>query len=133
MRTLFFIFAMFVIAVSAYSQTYIDAYHREYCYYNSATDKYDDCYGYDEESLFEVATDWSYWVHTTPNMSSTYYVDDVEYNAEIGFDIYYVTSDAGNIYMYVFDPVASEIRILGTNKEGQSFLLTFYTAGWNTQ
>lgn len=130
MKNLLFILGSFVITITAYSQVHIEAYYREYCYYNDSTESFDDCYGYEENSSFDIAHDWSYWIHTTPKMQSTYYVNDVVFMKEYNVDFYYVESDAGNKYIYVFDELKNEIRIFGVNKDGESFILTFYTNLW---
>ncbi|MCX7833325.1 MAG: hypothetical protein N2490_03860 [Ignavibacteria bacterium] len=125
--TLIFIFAVFSLS---YSQTHIETYYREYCYWNYYTEKYDDCDGYAEFSTFDISEDWSYWVHTTPIMQSTYYVLKTEYNEDYELTYYYVESDAGNNYIYVFDIMNNEIRIFGVNKEDEPFILTFYVSAW---
>jgi len=127
-----FLLALIIVlfSVSAYSQTYIETKYREYCYYSSVTEKYDDCNGYEEYTTFKIAKDWNSWTHKTPKMTSTYYVKDSYFDGNIGFTIYEVESDAGNKYKYVFDFDSNEIRILGKNKEGTSFLLRFYIKEW---
>jgi len=130
MKKFVFLFVLVLFAVSAYSQTYIETKYREYCYYNEYSEKYDDCEGYEDFTTFKISKDWSYWTHITPQMTSTYYVDDSYYDGNIDFKIYEVTSDANNKYKYVFDFDNLEVRILGKTKEGKSFLLRFYVKDW---
>ncbi len=113
-----------------YSQSHVETYYREYCFYNDDSQEFDDCNGYEEISTFDIADDWSYWVHTTPKMQSTYYVIDTKYMEEYGLTFYYVESDVGNNYIYVFDILKDEIRIFGKNKEGEEYILTFYVNKW---
>ncbi len=130
MKKYLILFGFLILSQLCYSQTHVEAYYREYCYYNDSTEKYDDCYGYDELSTFDISEDWSYWIHTTPKMQSTYYVIDSQYMDKYELTFYYVESDAGNKYIYVFDIMKDEIRIFGYNKEGEKFILTFFCNKW---
>jgi hypothetical protein len=57
-------------------------------------------------------------------MKSTYYVTSSEYDNEKEVWSYYVTSDVGNKYLYIFDPKNKEIRTLYV-KDGESKLIVF--------
>ena len=70
----------------------------------------------------EYYRDWStkFWfneaetvlIHTTPDMQSTYYVDDSKYNEEHNVFIYYITSDVGNKYTYFVDLDHNQLRTM---------------------
>ncbi len=130
MKKLIFLIVIFLFTSLCYSQSHVETYYREYCFYNDDSQEFDDCNGYEEISTFDIADDWSYWVHTTPKMQSTYYVIDTKYMEEYGLTFYYVESDVGNNYIYVFDILKDEIRIFGKNKEGEEYILTFYVNKW---
>lgn len=122
------VFLMF--CAICYPQIHIETEYREYCYWNDYTEKYDDCEGYEEFTTFDVAEDWTYWVHTTPTIQSTYYVIESKYMEDYDLTFYYVESDAGNEYIYVFDVMRDEIRIFGTDRNGDPYILTFYVKSW---
>jgi hypothetical protein len=68
--------------------------------------------------------DETMFTHTIESMKSTYYVTSSEYDKEKEVWSYYVTSDVGNKYLYIFDPKNKEIRALYV-KDGKSILIAF--------
>jgi hypothetical protein len=66
------------------------------------------------------------FTHTIESMKSTYYVSSKEYDAENDVYTYFVTSDVGNKYYYVFDPKNKEIRAAFIDENDKSMLLRFY-------
>ena len=97
---------------------------RSYCYWNASTEKYGDCSGYDENSLFVMNKDETMFTHTTETIKSTYYVDSKEYDEKNDVYTYNVTSDVGNKYFYIFDVKNKEIRAV-FKKDAKTVLLTF--------
>lgn len=107
------------------AQVSYSCYYREYCKYNSNTEKYDICEGYEEPSLFVINKDQTMFTHTIETMKSTYYVNEKSFDSENNLLLLSVVSDVGNRYIYVFDPSNKEIRILYI-KDGQKMLIRFY-------
>lgn len=108
------------------AQTSLSCHHREYCKWNANTEKFVDCSGYDEASLFVVNDSETMLTHTIESMKSTYYVNERKYDSENEIWTYDVTSDIGNEYLYFFDLKNKEIRALFINDEGETMLLVFY-------
>jgi hypothetical protein len=65
------------------------------------------------------------FTHTTETMKSSYFVKSREYDKENDVYTYYVTSDVGNDYYYIFDLKNKEVRVL-IKKEDKIELLRFY-------
>jgi len=65
------------------------------------------------------------FTHTTETIKSSYFVKSSEYDKENDVYTYFVTSDVGNDYYYIFDIKNKEVRILIT-KEDTIELLRFY-------
>lgn len=98
--------------------------YREYCYWNVVTEKFDNCKGYEENSLFVMNKSETMFTHTIEEMKSTYYINSKEYDKKNDVYTYDVTSDVGNKYYYIFDPKNKEVRAV-FKRDGQSVLLTF--------
>jgi hypothetical protein len=64
--------------------------------------------------------------HTTETISSTYYVQSKEYDKKNDVYTYFVTSDVGNKYYYVFDLKNKEIKALLVGDRGKMQLVRFY-------
>jgi hypothetical protein len=107
------------------AQTSYSCTHRSYCYRDSTAQKYKDCNGYDENSLFEWNKDQTMFNHTIASMQSAYYVKSKEYDKENDVWIYDVVSDVGNKYRYCFDDKNKEVRATFIS-EGKWTLLTFW-------
>lgn len=104
-----------VFAVSAMAQRSYSCYYREYCNWNSTSEKFENCSGESEPSLFEMNEQETMFTHTISSMKSTYYVKSRSWNAASGLWLYTVKSDVGNSYVYVFDEKNKEIRVLITS------------------
>lgn len=107
------------------AQTSYSCHYREYCDWNDVDDKFENCEGYDEASLFVMNKDETMFSHTIETMKSTYYVQKKEYDAENDVYTYDVVSDVGNKYFYIFDTKNKEIRAVFT-KDDQIRLVRFY-------
>ncbi|MBU3676607.1 MAG: hypothetical protein FGM54_05420 [Chitinophagaceae bacterium] len=119
---LIFVFIFHSVVVSA--QTSFSCTYRQYCKWNKYLEKFEDCQGYEESSLFVMNKNETMFTHTIETMKSTYYVNSSEYDKEKDVWSYYVTSDVGNKYLYVFDPKNLEIRVL-FKQDGEPVMLTF--------
>jgi len=108
-----------------YSQVSFSCTYREYCDWNNYTKKFENCEGYEESSLFVMNEAETVFTHTTETMKSSYFVKSSEYDKENDVYTYYVTSDVGNEYYYIFDIKNKEVRVLIT-KEDTIELLRFY-------
>lgn len=98
--------------------------YRNNCFWNKVTEKFGNCNGYEESSLFVINKAETMFTHTIESMKSTYYVTSNEYDEEKKVWTYYVTSDVGNKYMFVFDPKNKQIRALYI-KDGESILILY--------
>ena len=106
------------------AQTSFSCTYRQYCYWNETTEKYGNCEGYEESSLFVMNKAETMFTHTIETLKSTYYVESKEYDEKNDVYTYFVTSDVGNKYYYIFDPKNKEVRAV-IKKEGKTILLTF--------
>lgn len=59
----------------------------------------------DAKTLFEFDRELTEFKHTTPNMTSMYYIEDWEYDEENVKYTMVVTSDAGNEYELIIDGI----------------------------
>ncbi|MDC1395640.1 hypothetical protein N8368_03940 [Bacteroidia bacterium] len=114
----------FTFTTNVLAQVSISCRAREYCNWNSDDEKFEDCSGREESSLFVLNENRTLFTHTTETMSSTYYIQDVEHDKENDLYLYKVISDVGNKYLYVFDIKNDEIRALPLN--GDLKLVRFY-------
>jgi len=106
------------------AQTSFSCIYRQYCYWNEKTEKYGNCEGYEESSLFVMNKAETMFTHTIETLKSTYYVESKEYDEINDVYTYFVTSDVGNKYYYIFDPKNKEVRAVFT-KEGKTILINF--------
>lgn len=106
------IFFALIHTTIGFAQTSFSCVYREYCYWNEYTEKFGSCEGYDESSLFVMNKTETMFTHTIESMKSTYYVNNRKYDEAKDVWLYYVTSDVGNEYIYIFDPKNKEIRAL---------------------
>ncbi len=117
---------VFTIPLIAFGQISFSCEYREYCDWNEVSEKFEDCRGYEEASLFTMNKDQTMFTHTIESMKSTYYVknkietDDDEY---FGYD---VVSDVGNEYRYLFDFKNEEVKVLSVDENGNSVLIRWY-------
>ena len=125
MKKAIFIFILSTLITSAIeAQTSFSCTYREYCHWNQGKGDYEDCQGYEENSLFVMSENETMFTHTTETIKSTYYVTSNEYNEEKDIWTYDVTSDVGNDYYYIFDPKNNQIRAVYT-KDGETLMVVF--------
>ena len=129
MRTkslLFLLIFMALAAFAANAQTSYSCTYREYCNWNEKLGDYEtECRGYEESSLFVMNANKTLFTHTTEKMKSTYYVKKTEYREDYNVTLYYVVSDVGNEYVYIFDPDNKEIRCLA-EADDYDTMIRFY-------
>ena len=125
MKKLFIFLTIFLIGFNNLkAQVSFSCTYRQYCYWNENSEKYEDCKGYEESSLFVMNKAETMFTHTNETLKSTYYIDSKEYDKKNDVYTYNVTSDVGNKYYYIFDPKNKEVRAVFT-KEQKIVLLTF--------
>ena len=118
--------AFCAIGTELFAQVSFSCTYREYCSWNEASSKFEDCKGYDESSLFVMNEAESMFEHTIESMKSTYYVTSKEYDDENDVYAYDVTSDVGNKYYFIFDPNNKEVRAVYTDKDNNAVLIRWY-------
>ncbi len=107
-----------------FAQTNISCSRRDICYWNENTKDFDECEGYDEYSLFKINAAETMFEHTTPEMSSAYFIKEKTQDPETGVWMLSVTSDVGNDYLYFIDIESKEIRI-AAESEGEMLMIRF--------
>ena len=108
-----------------YAQLYFSCHYREYCDWDSRQERFVNCQGYDENSIFEMNMEQTMFVHTTETIKSAYYISSKEYDERNNVFSYMVRSDVGNKYLYIFDLENKQIRVLIT-KNNEIRMLRFY-------
>ena len=119
------ILALCIISTNVFAQTSFSCKYREYCTWSDYYQKFKNCKGYEDASLFVMNKSETMFTHTTNSIKSTYYVKSKQYDKEHDVFTYSVTSDVGNKYYYVFDLNNKEIRILA-KRNGTTTLVRFY-------
>jgi hypothetical protein len=128
-RFLKIIFTVTIVfsAIPALAQyTYFSCDTREECQWDTVSQNFADCQKSDENSLFKLNKEKTMFEHTTENLKSAYYVTKYEFDDVNEVDVYDVTSDVGNKYTFILDDVSSEIRIVGTSKDGSIYMLRMH-------
>lgn len=94
------------------AQIYVSCTHRDYYTYSEYDEdfKYDS--GYDENSMFEINKEQTMFKHTTPTISSAYYVSSSHYDENDEILYLEVVSDVGNNYLYMFDAKNNLVKVL---------------------
>jgi len=115
------ILAVFAICrADAQKSTYYSTSYKQECWWNTATEKYDNCTGSEESSLFKLNAEQTMFHHTTEKISSDYYVSKHEYDATNDVYTYDAKSDAGNSYFFIIDLKNNQVRIVGNNKSSDN-------------
>lgn len=126
MKKILFLGIFGLISLSVLAQISFSCTYREYCDWNEYSEAFTNCSGYNESSLFVMNENETLFKHVTKTISSTYYVQSREYDKKNDVYTYFVTSDVGNKYYYVFDLKNKEIRALLTDDKGKMQLVRFY-------
>lgn len=119
-----FLGCSFIALSNLKAQSSFSCVEREYCYWNDTIKDFDNCSGYEDNSLFVMNASETMFTHTTESLKSSYYVQSKEYDEKNDVYRYKVVSDVGNEYIYIFDPKNKQIRALFV-KDGETILLTF--------
>lgn len=124
MKRITLIIALLIFTINSFSQVYFSCYYREYCDWNSYTESFTNCKGYEENSMFKIMSDETMFIHTTETMKPAYYIKSKEYDEDEGILTYNVVSDVGNKYLYVFDVTNKEVRV-GIVRDDEIQMLRF--------
>ncbi|RPI15210.1 MAG: hypothetical protein EHM58_14680 [Ignavibacteriae bacterium] len=126
-KTIIVAFLLIISSTLVYSQVYFSTYAKKICFYNGRTEKYDLCEDETVSTLFKFNSSETMFEHTTPAISSSYYIDEKKYDDETGLNMFYVTSDVGNKYIFIIDMDNKEIRTLGQDKKTEElYIITWY-------
>jgi hypothetical protein len=123
---IFVVIGFYASSNNLFAQVSFSCVYREYCNWNEYTEKFGNCQGYEESSLFVMNEAETMFTHTIETMKSTYYVTSKKYDADNDVYTYDVTSDIGNKYFYIFDPKNKEIRAVFSDENEKSVLIRFY-------
>ena len=126
-------FTVFLFANAVRSQIYVSCTHRDYYKYNQVTEEFEYQHGYDENSLYKINSQWTMFEHTTPSISSSYYVSSSEYDEEENLLVMNVVSDVGNKYLYSFDMGEKKVRILFNNDEELQLIVFTVKKFWTEE
>ncbi len=125
MKKIVLLLALCGLGLSVQAQLYFSCTHRNYYQYNTETEELDYTDGYDENSLFKIYPSMTMFEHITPDISSTYYASEYNYDEENNIITFNCMSDVGNKYMYIFDIDNSIIRVIFLNEDLEGNVLTF--------
>lgn len=120
---IFLTFTMFYLT-NLKAQTSLSCNYRQYCDWNVTTDKFENCKGYEDTSLFVMNEAETMFTHTTETVKTTYFVDSKEYDKVNDVYTYEVTSDTGKNYYYVFDIKGEQVRVV-LDEKGKTKLIIF--------
>lgn len=125
MKKLSFLFLLSVFAIAnACAQIYFSCTHRSIYKYNTYSESFDYIEGYDENSLFEINEDLTMFTHTTPSITSSYYMKNSEFDESTKQLTADVKSDVGNDYYYIFD-ITNETVKIGYTKNEELYMIKF--------
>ena len=126
-------FLLFCLSISTNTQAqiYATCTHRDYYKWNDTTKEFEYLNGYDENSMFKINKKLTMFEHTTPDMSSSYYISESEYNEEEEILSLVVVSDVGNDYIYVFDISNDTIRVIFKQDEVLQLLVFNVKKFWS--
>lgn len=124
MKKLGLIILALILSQQIYSQMHISTNLREDFTWSDSQAKWI-FVSQDPESstLFDFNKEITMFKHTTESISSSYYVKSSSSDKEKGILELDVVSDVGNKYHVVVDPINKNIRLVGTDKNGTSFLV----------
>lgn len=126
MKLLLLLFFLSFITQYSYSQVNMSCNYREVCSYDYNTEGYDNCYKYEENSLFEINEEETVMIHTTETIKSAYYIKSKSVDTDAGIWSYNVTSDVGNEYTYMINPSEKVIGTMSKDKNGKSYVVVFH-------
>lgn len=118
-RKAIILIAIILTSLCVQSQVFFSCTHRDFYNWDNISETFvfvEDA-GYDESSLFEINQAETMFSHTTPTMTSAYYIREKEYDEELEVYTYQVKSDVGNSYTYFFDIKNEQVRALIDNDD----------------
>ncbi len=99
------------------AQTSFSCTTRQYCYWNENSKIYQNCKGYEENSLFVVSKDETSFTHEIGSMKTNFIINERQYDKENDTWTYQVTATEGTKFVYTFDPRNQEIRFVSKKEE----------------
>ena len=118
MKSFTFFILLFITCLNGLkSQTSFSCTYRQYCYWNDNVKIFQNCKGFEENSLFVVSKDEASFTHVIETMKNTFSVKERQYDKETDVWTYHVTSAEGTKYTYSFDPRNKEIRLVPDKEE----------------
>ena len=118
MKVTVYISIFFILGYSFLNgQTSFSCTFRQYCYWNDNIKIYQNCKGYEENSIFVVSKDENSFTHVIENMKTTFTVKQRQYDKETDIWTYHASTAEGNKYTYIFDPRNKEIRFVPDKDE----------------
>ncbi len=119
------LFLLLAVAMIADAQIYVSCTARRIFQYNKETDSFDFLYKYEENSLFELYKDLMMFKHTTPTITSSYYIQESSFDEDNGMLMCMVKSDVGNDYFYNFEFENEEVMVIYTNDDDELVMIIF--------
>lgn len=132
-KILFGLLLLFCPSLSFAQYTYYSCDTREHCDWDSTSMEYVNCDKTDMNSMFKLNAAQTMFEHTTPDLSSAYYVTSHEYDSQNNVEVYKVTSDVGNNYTFIVDTAYSEVRIVGQSDNAIYMLRFHIKSTWSDQ
>ena len=123
-KCIILLFSLCLFTNTVQAQIYESCTHRDYYKYNDATEELEYLNGYDENSMFKINAKLTMFEHTTPGMSSSYYVSESDYDEDEKTLTLDVVSAVGNNYRCIFDMDENKIKFL-FKRDGVVQLLIF--------
>lgn len=115
------------------SQTVFACTYQQLCNWNAQTEQFDDCNeGQAQNSSFEINKVESVIFQKIQNVNSAFKVKSKEFDRKQGVTIYFVMSDNGNNFYFIFDKKNKEVRVLTKSKGKSSLELFTQTNPWQT-
>lgn len=109
-----------------FCQTSFSCNYKEISVWNDATETFDvDVSAFENNSLFVLNKDRTMFTHTTETLKSTYYITEREKEDEDIY-LYFVISDVGNEYLYMFDFKNREVKATGNDKDDNLYMIRYY-------
>ncbi|MBL0049642.1 MAG: hypothetical protein IPP32_16270 [Bacteroidetes bacterium] len=107
--------------------------YQQLCNWNAQTEQFDDCNeGQAQNSSFEINKAESVIFQKIQNVNSAFKVKSKEFDRKQGVTIYFVMSDNGNNFYFIFDKKNKEVRVLTKSKGKSSLELFTQTNPWQT-
>lgn len=124
MRKLFFTLFIVVAGMQLNAQMHISTNLRQDYSWSESQDKWVLTSEDDQSStLFDFNKDLTMFTHTTATITSTYYIKSSTKNTDNNTWEFDVVSDVGNKYHVILDPDNNNIRFIGTDSNGDTYLV----------